>query len=136
MAFLSTYMGETFQTGMANELIHFHLRQELQDLIIDVIVLIARTLIMYLIYIHMYCRWERYPITYVPWVLYTEKKKCVSTWLRELHYCSCLSVLSSPVWVLLSYVLQIFTFSPVHLQNSGGGIGKVVFLYIALQPTS
>ena len=56
MAFLSTYMGETFQTGMANELIHFHLRQELQDLIIDVIVLIARTLIMYLIYIHMYCR--------------------------------------------------------------------------------
>ena len=32
----------------------------------------------------------------------------VGTWLGELYYCSCLTVLLDPAWVLLSHVLQTF----------------------------
>ena len=55
-------------------------------------------------------RW-RLSVALVP--SYTEPKINVCTWLGELYYCSCLAVLPSPLWVLLSYVLRAFILGSV-----------------------
>ena len=49
--------------------------------------------------------------------LYRARKKCFCTWLGELYYYFCVTVLPCSCWVLLSHVLQTFISGSLYRQS-------------------